>query len=401
MKNTVKALLMVFAVAFGVLIFSGTSKAAAWNANLRQTDATMSSVSLAWEAYIGTEVRYQVEVSNDGKTFSPLTNYVTSVTSERLSGLSSGSTYYVQVVAYTDWYGAKTQAAVSSVIQVSTVPDVAKVEGLTQTGATVDSISMKWNAVSGATAYSVYRYNGYGNYTLIGSTTGTTYTVKGLTASQEIQYFVIATVKTATGITGQSSLYTRVYMHTVPAKVSYVSMTNYWEYIQEAKYEWNSVNYANGYQFQLLNYKGKSLLSKETTGSYIYVKPFKKGVFTKARVRAYIIVNNQKIYGAWSDSSYNASSKKISAKRSKNGKKITVKWKKISGATGYKVLISTKSDSGFKKVKTLGKKKTSITITKCGKKKLKKGKKYYIRIQYLIKEGKKTVTSNIMGTVTA
>ena len=126
------------------------------------------------------------------------------------------------------------------------------------------------------------------------------------------------------------------------------------------------------------------------------MKPFKKGVFTKARARAYIIINNKKIYGAWSDLNYNASAKKVTLRR--RGNKIKVTWKKISGAAGYTVMISTKAKSGFKKVKTLGKKSTSITIKKCGKKKLKKHKRYYIRVKYLTKVGKKKVASGVMGT---
>ncbi|MCH5265228.1 MAG: fibronectin type III domain-containing protein [Lachnospiraceae bacterium] len=398
MKKAVKALFMVFAVAFGLLIFTGTSKAAGTITGLQQTNARTNSITLKWDSYTGTNIRYQVEVSSDGKTFAPVDTFSVSNPTDTVSGLSSGATYYVRVVAYQDWYGSKTQVAVSAPIQASTVPVVGQVEGLTQTGATTNSISMKWNPVSGADSYSVYRYNGYSDHTLLGTTTDTSYTVSGLTASQEVRYFVIAKATTATGISGESSSFTGAYMHTAPGKVSYVAMTNYWDWSQEAKYGWNSVNYVSGYQFQLQNYKGKNLLTKETTSNYIYVKPFKKGVFTKARVRAFITINNQRYYGAWSDYDYNASAKKVTLKRTGNGKKITVKWKKIQGAAGYTVMISTKSDSGFKKVKTLGKKKTSISITKCGKKKLKKGKTYYIRVKYLTKVGNKKVASGIMGT---
>ena len=62
--------------------------------------------------------------------------------------------------------------------------------------------------------------------------------------------------------------------------------------------------------------------------------------------------------------------------RSANRKKITLKWKKIAGACGYKVYISTKSGKGYKKVKTCGKNSKGCTITKCGKKKLSKKKTY-------------------------
>ena len=84
-------------------------------------------------------------------------------------------------------------------------------------------------------------------------------------------------------------------------------------------------------------------------------------------------------------------------KRKKNRKKITVTWKKIIGASGYRVYISTKCTVGWKKVKSLSSKKKSCTITKYGKKKLSKKKTYYVKVQYLTKVGKKNVASGVSG----
>lgn len=399
MKKAVRGLMMVFAVAFGLLIFTGTGKAATtWNAGLKQTNYAGTSVNVSWNPLLMTGVYYTTVIG-----FSPtsLTKEESAYgTSEYIGGLSEGGVYYVQVRAYSDsarYKKPETLVAYSEVIQVATSPSAPT--GLMQTGATTNSITMKWNPVPGATGYTICRYNNTG-YTPIATTAATSCTVKGLGASQKIDYVVRANVTTSSGFTSQSSNSNYVYMCTVPSKVAYISMTNYDDLLQEAKYEWNSVNNASGYQFQLQTYKGKNLLTKDTGSSfaanYIYVKPFKKGIFTKARARAYIIINNKKIYGAWSNLNYNASAKKVTLRR--KGNKIKVTWKKISGAAGYTVMISTKSGSGFKKVKTLGKKSTSITIKKCGKKKLKKNKRYYIRVKYLTKVGKKKVASGVMGT---
>ncbi len=72
-----------------------------------------------------------------------------------------------------------------------------------------------------------------------------------------------------------------------------------------------------------------------------------------------------------------------SAKSAKKGK-ITVKYKKVSGADGYQVAYGTSKN--VKKVKIVNaKKKTSVTI-----KKLKSGKRYYIRVRaYKNNNGKK------------
>lgn len=67
-------------------------------------------------------------------------------------------------------------------------------------------------------------------------------------------------------------------------------------------------------------------------------------------------------------------STKLSAKKS--SKAITVKWKKLSNATGYYVYRSTKKKSGYKKVKTI----TKNSTVKYKDTSVKKGKKYYYQI---------------------
>lgn len=55
-------------------------------------------------------------------------------------------------------------------------------------------------------------------------------------------------------------------------------------------------------------------------------------------------------------------------------------WKKVKGAKKYVLYRSTKKNSGYVKVKTLGKTKYSYTD-----KKAKKKKKYYYKVAVLIK----------------
>lgn len=58
-----------------------------------------------------------------------------------------------------------------------------------------------------------------------------------------------------------------------------------------------------------------------------------------------------------------------------------------------------KKKKGYKKVATVSSKKSSYTITKYNKKKLKKGQKYYVQLRYVGKNGKKKVVSNIYSYV--
>lgn len=68
------------------------------------------------------------------------------------------------------------------------------------------------------------------------------------------------------------------------------------------------------------------------------------------------------------------------------GSKVTVSWKKIKGAKGYKVYVSNKKKGKYKVKATIKKaKKTKCTI------KLKKGRKYFIKVCAYKKVQKKNV----------
>ena len=58
-------------------------------------------------------------------------------------------------------------------------------------------------------------------------------------------------------------------------------------------------------------------------------------------------------------------------------KKVTVKWKRVTGAEGYVIYRSTKKTKGFKKIKTI----TSGKTLKYVNKKLKGGKRYYYKVK--------------------
>lgn len=79
---------------------------------------------------------------------------------------------------------------------------------------------------------------------------------------------------------------------------------------------------------------------------------------------------------------------KTSIKSVKAGsKRATVTWKKVTGATGYKVYMATKSNGRYKLVSTV-KGNSKVTYTK---KKLTKNKKYYFKVVAYKKVGSKTV----------
>lgn len=81
---------------------------------------------------------------------------------------------------------------------------------------------------------------------------------------------------------------------------------------------------------------------------------------------------------------------KVTAKK----RKLTVKWKAKDDVTGYQVQISTSRTFKNKQSYKVKAGKTSKTITKYNSKKLKTGKKYYIRVRAYVKEGAATIYSD-------
>ena len=75
---------------------------------------------------------------------------------------------------------------------------------------------------------------------------------------------------------------------------------------------------------------------------------------------------------------------KLTSAKNGKGKKLTVKWKKVTGAKGYQLQYAV--NKKFKKKKSVQTKKTKYTI-----KKLKKKKTYYIRVRAYKMNGKKKV----------
>lgn len=157
----------------------------------------------------------------------------------------------------------------------------------------------------------------------------------------------------------------------------------------------NKPEYATKVQMELYNAKNKKVATRKITDYSNKIK-ISKGMAYKYRARTYY-TNKEKgktYYGKWSSYKYFADP---SVTLTTGKKMIKASIKKGTGISSYTVYISTTPNGGYKKVKTVkvGKKsKYNVTIKKCGKKKLKKGTFYYLRIVPKVKFGSKTYTSD-------
>ena len=267
---------------------------------------------------------------------------------------------------------------------------------LKQSALSETSITVSWEAQNNASNYRVYTGNDYSSqklYTTL-SADKTSVTVNGLKPGS-VQYIKVEydyrpsynPTKIYTYLLGSGSF------KTLPGKVTGVAQERWWYFAEVFDVTWDKIESADGYQYVVKTNSGKKKASGEQKYSNsLSVRKISNSVIYTVQVRAYTEISGKKYYGAWSDKAYCFTQPRIT-KASVSKNKLTVKWGKVAGATGYDVYVSTKKQSGYKKVASVSSKKTSVTISKLSGKKFSSKKTYYVYIATKKKAGKNTYTS--------
>lgn len=371
---------------------------------VKQTYSSTGSIEVTWDAVLGNDVEYKVELcANKNFTGGIKDNMSswggTSSTSENMSGLTPGRKYYVRVTAYYDsgypdyiyTYGAP-----SDVVEVVTKPS-SKVTELRETNATETSITMSWKKAEGANAYRI-EYQKAGNTSskrTVNVGNVSSYTVKGLDKNSEYWFYVYPVNKSQSGYSAEGYDTYNSYVPTLPTKISKLDCEFWNPSSNYLELSFNENRAVDGGQYEVYAYNGRKAVIRGTwsgtkTNPYFSHKKLKGYKFLKIRARHYINVQGKAKYGKWSDWEYFARQPEIKIKKVSGGLKLS--WSKVSGANNYTVYMSTKQKSGYKKVTAT--KKTSYTVKKWGKSKLKNNKKYYFSVVANRKVGKKTYKSD-------
>lgn len=273
----------------------------------------------------------------------------------------------------------------------------AEASSVVQTGATTNSITVRWDApTNNVTSYQVYVGTSYSNaafYRTFPAST-TSCTITGLPSGVKKCVKVEYQYRKYDGSSATSLVGSAYDVKTLPGKVTGVKQERWWYIILSFDFTWNKIEAADGYQYIVRTSSGKKFNSGELRyyPRCVSVNKISNQVIYTAQVRAYTNINGKKYYGAWSDPGYFFTQPRVSSLKVANNK-LTVKWKKVSGATGYDIYVSTKPKTGYKKVKSVGKSKSSATITKFKGKKISAKKTYYVYVATKKKVGKTTYTS--------
>lgn len=402
MKNYVKAIVtfvfLIAAVTFVPAISDAAIASLGAPGGLKQIDASESSVKFSWDVVIGAK-DYAVSYS-DGVTWSQPERVWTG-TDETIYNLSAGKTYYVRVYALDD---DNNLGAPSADLEVVTAPRSEEMGSVTVTDKTASSISLSWTAASGATSY-VVKDDFYKRAPFFVESATPSATVTDLLPNTWYGMDVFAVRTSSSGFKAYSNG-KHQYIETLEVVVApgKPSTSNFMIYSASASagttgfYVTDPNRAADGYELEVYKVSGnKKVFDINSTSSYVASRKFGKNTPYKYRIRYYAQSGVNRLYGPWSDYRYfwlHTISGKKHYKLSSSNCSIKMKWSKVAGATGYTVSMSTSKDGKYTKVKSLGKKAKSVTITKFGKNKLSRYKTYYLKITANVKSGKKTVKND-------
>ena len=296
--------------------------------------------TLKWNAVTGA-AKYEVyrarSLNGDYIKYSTVTG--TSYTNT--SYIENGNTYYYKVRAL-DANG--TAGAWSSIVSVTyCAASTGTLSAPTVTGGN-DSQgrpTLKWNAVSGAAKYEVYRARSRsGTYTKYSTQTSTSYTNSSYLTSGTTYYYKVRALKSD----GTAGPYSAVVSVTCRLKLTAPSVTGGTDSQGRPTLKWNAVTGAAKYEvYRSASRSGTyTKYSTQTSTSYTNSSYLTSGTTYYYKVRALGSDGSYGPYSSVASVTYRATSSAVPAevtmgKATAQGNYITVTWDKAANAASYRV----------------------------------------------------------------
>lgn len=255
-----------------------------------------------------------------------------------------------------------------------------------------NSITLSWNKVKGATGYVVYYKNSSGKWKAYKKLTANSLKLSNLSVGKTYDFAVKAYV-VEKGTTVYAPTYAVHKTATQPVAPAKITATQNETAI---RLNWSASVGATHYQlYYYSNSKKKWVLYKTNIKACKYtIYNLKTGASYKFAVRPYINTGDKTVAGSSYITIATSTKPKAPVLKSTALKSsVRLNWSKVSGADGYVIYYSTKSNSGYSKIATT----TALTYTKSG---LTSGKTYYFKA-YSYKKNASGVVYSYAGTVKA
>ncbi|MBQ7861487.1 MAG: fibronectin type III domain-containing protein [Clostridia bacterium] len=343
-------------------------------ANVQATPGA-NAIRLTWAKCAGAtgyRIFYKVGTSTSWNT---AMNSTTATTVD-VKGLSSGTMYTFAVRPYVRngntvvWSDYKETPTATMTVKPAKVT-------ATQT---TNSVTLNWTKCAGATGYRIFVKSGSG-WSVVNTTSATTYTVKNLNAGTKYIYAVRPFIKNGNTVVWSDFTQIATATKTVkPAKVTAKQTTS------SVTLNWTKCAGATGYRiFVKSGSSWKTVLNSTTALTHTFTNQ-KAGTKYTFAIRPYIINSGNVIWSDFVEFTTATLPATVTAKASSPSKgKVNVTWDAVSGAEMYHVYYSV-DNGGYKFLKTY----SSVQNLNFS---LKSGSKY----TFAVRAGIKTPSGNVNG----
>ena len=372
--------------------------------NFKITRYSDNAIILKWDK-VSNATGYYIYRSTDGKSYSAIKTLSASATSYNNASLTSGKKYYYMISSYNKTStGAIAISPKSSAISVTTTSksSLSAPANFKITRYSDNAIILKWDKVSNATGYYIYRSTDGKSYSAIKtlSASATSYNNASLTSGKKYYYMISAYKKTSTGTIAISPKSSAINVTTtsksslpIPTGLSGSAISN-----NTIKLAWNKVSNVAGYY-----------IYRSTDGkSYSAIKALSPS--TTTYIDTSLAVGKKYYYMI---SSYNKTSTGVVAIGPKSSaitvtatdkglvscpsglkvtecspKTIKIVWNTVSGVSGYYIYRSS-DNANFSNIKTVSASVNSFTDSD-----LNADSSYYYKIAAYKKNSDGTITTS-------
>ena len=383
---------------------AGEGNSALYNADVHCTGLSAPTVTggndaqgrptLKWNAVSGA-AKYEVyrARSMDGDYIKYST--VTGTNYTNISYIENGNTYYYKVRALD---ASGTAGAWSSIVSV-TYKQTLSAPAVTGGNDSQGRPTLKWNAVSGAAKYEVYRARSLnGDYIKYSTVTGTSYTNTSYIEDGNTYYYKVRALGSDGTAGAWSSIVSVTYRAASTGTLSAPSVTGGKDSQGRPTLTWKAVTGAAKYEvYRARSMNGDYIKYSTVTGtSYTNISYIENGNTYYYKVRA---LKSDGTAGAWSSIvsvTYRAASTgTLSAPSVTGGNdsqgRPTLKWNAVTGAAKYEVYRARSKDGDYIKYSTVT--GTSYTNTSY----IEDGNTYYYKVRALDANGTAGAWSSIVS----